>query len=108
MEKKIIKIMPDYHCSPLWLIGTKTVENIPPDELPLSDSLKTKVLNWQKVYDETLNNLDPSKSGFKNAFQEEVFEKDGRHIWEEMLKELKGSYGVKYFSITKQKLLDTL
>lgn len=106
MQKRVIKIMPDYQCSPLWYIGRGTVENVPPDKLPLSDSLKSTILDWQKVYDDTLNFSNPAASGFKTSFEEIIFDKEGLKIWEQMIKELSELYEVKYFSVKDQTLYE--
>ncbi|MEO8117509.1 MAG: hypothetical protein ABI653_07645, partial [Bacteroidota bacterium] len=73
MEKQIIKIMPDYNCFPLWKIDKNIVENISPLELTITESLKELLFNWQKKYDNTLNQFDPITSGFKNQLEEDEF-----------------------------------
>lgn len=104
MERSIIKIMPDYECSPLWLIGKGVVENVSTNELNLSEPLRERISIWQKKYDETLNRHNPSVSGFINKSDEEGFEAEGREIWKQMVNELKGMYDVKYFSLMDNKL----
>lgn len=98
MDKLIIKIMADYECFPLWLISDKKFENISPENLPLTPSLKDRISEWQRQFDLTLNRTDPAQSGFKNAQEEQEFEDEGLAIWQFLQRELIKLYEIKYFS----------
>lgn len=65
MSDEYIKIMPDYQCFPLWLIGKGTVENISQNELPIPDRHKIRVTNWQIKYNSTLNQEIQLNQGLK-------------------------------------------
>ena len=104
---EFIRLMTDYQCFPLWKIGDKTVENISPDELPISKNLKEKLFAWQKKYDETLNMDDPTASGFKTSAEKESFEEDGLIIWKLLLEEIGNFYNIKYYSRRDHILYDS-
>jgi hypothetical protein len=106
MEKRTIKIMPDYQCFPLWEADDKEFGNINPDELKISQELKTMIHDWQVMYDNTLDSGSPNNSGFKNPKDIENFEMEGRAIWTRLISELGEKFMVKYFSIKDQKLYD--
>jgi hypothetical protein len=106
MVKAIIKIMSDYQCFPLWKIDDFGVENVSPNELPITEALKEMLMDWQNKYDSTLNMSNPISSGFKSDIEENNFEEQGLEIWQQMLLELGDSYRVKYFSIKSGVLLD--
>ncbi|TAM94088.1 MAG: hypothetical protein EPN39_18420 [Chitinophagaceae bacterium] len=105
MDKEIIKIMPDYGCFPLWIIGKERVENIDPKQLSISKPLQQLVLDWQKRFDPTLNKDNPLNSGFKSHSEENSFDEDGKVIWQRLIAELGDLYVIKYFSISKNQML---
>jgi hypothetical protein len=107
MNKPVIKIMPDYQCFPLWRIDDTGVENLNPVELPITENLKTMLLDWKKKYDDTLNMSDPISSGFKTDFEENNFEEQGLRIWQQMLAEIENLYQIKYFSAKSGILYDS-
>ena len=99
MQKEIIKIMPDYNCFPIWRMGPNIIENVNPNELPISANLKKRLFNWGEKYDNTLNNFDPVISGFKSAVEEKIFIEEGKIIWKIMLAELGEKYEIEYFNV---------
>lgn len=98
-NSEIIKVMPDYECFPLWKVGVQSVENVSPNDLPISQELKGMIYDWQYKFDTTLDKNDPLNSGFKSDMEMRDFERDGKKIWELLSKELNGRYIVKYYSI---------
>lgn len=48
-----IKLWADYGSYPLW--GVDEIDNIAPDELPLSKETIQRLNSWQDTYDKTLN-----------------------------------------------------
>ncbi len=48
-----IKLMPDYSCYPLW--DRDDGGDIEPWELPLSEAIIKGLLNWQDIYDGTID-----------------------------------------------------
>jgi hypothetical protein len=100
---KRLKLMPDYECFALWDIDG--VENVNPANLPISSDLKERIGRWEDAYDNTLNQDDPTASGFRSSDEEISFDCEGRLIWEELKKELGESYEVRYFSIVENALI---
>lgn len=96
---EIIKLMADYECFPLWRIDVNTVENLNPDDLPISQELKDLIYKWRQEFDATLDRSDPVNSGFKSDIAMQNFERDGQRIWNQLSQELSDSYTIKYFSI---------
>lgn len=85
---RIIKLMPDYGCFPLWEASPDAVGNIDPNTLPLSASLAFELEKWAAQFDATLNLEDPLESGFTSSEQERDFTDAGRQLCIEMQKEL--------------------
>lgn len=100
---KRLKLMPDYECFALWDIDG--VANVDPAKLPISGGLKERIGRWEDAYDNTLNQDDPTASGFRNSDEENSFDREGRSIWEELKKELGESYDVRYFSVVENTLI---
>ena len=100
---KRLKLMPDYECFALWDIDG--VENVDPARLPISGGLKERIGRWEDEYDNTLNQDDPTASGFRSLDEENSFDREGRLIWEELKKELGESYDVRYFSVVENTLI---
>lgn len=94
-----IKLMADYGCDPLWWADDDTVGNIDPIKLPLSQETISRLTEWAKVYNTTLNWADPADSpGFESEADEVAFEKEGISLWKQLQQELALNYQVIYFS----------
>ena len=94
---RAIKLMPDYHCSPLWEPGTDAY-NVPLDTLPLTPKLRAALRAWADAYDRTLNEDDPAASGFANAEEATAFETEGRRLWQALREALGAKFTVSYYS----------
>ena len=103
MKKQVIKIMPDYECSPIWHSGY-LVGNVDPDDLPITEELKTLLDDWQNKFDLTLNLDYPPDSGFKTVREENEFKKQGLKIYEMMTRELGENYEIHYFNVFSRRL----
>ena len=97
--------MSDYHCFPLWAMQEGGYWNVNPEDLPLSDELKSAIHRWAASYDQTLNDDSPPDSGFSSSHDEEAFEVEGIRICQELQRELGGLYEVVYFSSRQSQLL---
>ena len=91
---KMIKLMPDYGCFPLWEASPEATGNINPDTLPLSASLRSALADWAEQYDATLNADDPLQSGFSSAAEEAAFEQTGQSLLAMLQNELGQEYEV--------------
>ncbi len=95
--KKLIKLMADYQCYPLWeydelgLIG-----NLNPESLPISRSLIDRLDNWSSLYDKTLCLDNPVESGFSSYEDELYFKAMGEGLAKELKDELEGKYNIIY------------
>jgi hypothetical protein len=81
--------------------------NIDPSTLPISSDLIIELLKWASAYDATLNQDDPSASGFPTRQDAEDFEREGIRLWRELQTILSPEYQVWYFSEQQQELLQT-
>ena len=104
--KPKIKLMPDYFCFPLWGMDEDNLGDIDPKTLPLSQTTIDKLETWAKIYDMTLNQEDPSLSGFSSQRQKQAFEEEGIELWQQIRQELAKNYEVYYFSIFQQKVVE--
>ncbi len=102
---KVLKLMPDYHCFPVWKAGGE-VGNVDPDDLPLTGDLKAALRAWAAAYDATLNQEYPPDSGFASPAEEEEFEAEGRRLWRELQAQLGPEYQVVYHSQREGRLCE--
>lgn len=91
---RVIKLMADYYCFPLWEASPGEVGNISPDSLPISNNLKKRLADWAAAYDKTLDEEYPPNSGFKSEKEELEFNKEAVSIADELRRELGGVYSV--------------
>ena len=103
-----LKLMSDYHCWSLWEMHEGCYQNINPEELPLSDDLKSSLHRWAVSFDRTLNHDYPPESGFARPEAEEAFESEGLRIWQELQTQLCEAYEVVYYSQHLARVLDKL
>lgn len=103
MSKKL-KLMPDYECYAIWDVDE--VSNISASELPVSTELQARIGRWEQAYNQTLNQDNPSLSGFASKKDEERFEAEGLLIWQDLKFELGGNYKIMYFSIMSNSLIE--
>lgn len=92
---RIIKLMADYQCFPLWEASPGRVGNIDPKDLHISHELKAQLQAWAQFYDETLNMDDPTCSGFKSDADEIEFKRIGNELGERLRTELGVDFNVK-------------
>ena len=91
---KKIKLMADYGCFPLWSVGVNDVGDINPDELPLSQELKSRLINWAHTFDQTLNQSYPPDSGFRSETEEIEFNQQALQLAKQLREELGSEYEV--------------
>jgi len=97
--RKLLKLMADYHCYPLWDYDSQGyVMNIDPENLPISMDLKKKLNFWADTYDNTLCIDDPIKSGFQSNYEEKKFREIGIVLAQKLSEELGVEYEVIYES----------
>lgn len=89
-----IKLMPDYHCYPLWGMDDDNWGNIRPSALPISKALAEDLMQWAAEYDATLNGDDPLNSSFSSAQEEWRFKDQGEKLLDRLRLELGNNYTV--------------
>jgi hypothetical protein len=93
-----IKLMADYICYPLWLIGDPDYSgDIDPRSLPLPKATILRLDHWAAVFDDILVWDDPASSGFKTKEEEEAWDQEGVLLWQELQQELGPAYQVDFF-----------
>lgn len=91
---RVIKLMADYGCWPLWEASPGIFGDIDPATLPISDELKAQLRDWAEAYDRTLNQDDPRRSGFPSAADEAAFRRTGALLADRLRAELGPGYSV--------------
>jgi len=91
---RVIKLMADYQCFPLWKASPGAVGNINPQNLPISSSLKQRLMTWAAKFDATLNMNDPAKSGFESEQASSEFRQEGEILAQCLQEELGVAYVV--------------
>ncbi|MBB3290986.1 MULTISPECIES: hypothetical protein [unclassified Rhizobium] len=94
---RTIKVMADYQCFPLWEASPGAVGNIDPKDLPISFSLRQRLMAWAKTFDATLNIDDPLSSGFGSERERIEFREEGATLAQQLQEEL----GARYIVIAK-------
>jgi hypothetical protein len=89
-----IKLWADYGSYPLW--GVDEIDNIAPEELPLTQETIQRLNAWQDTYDQTLNQEYPPLSNFPNQQAEMDFQQEGISLWKQLRLELAPDYEVFY------------
>ena len=100
---RLLKLMADYQCYPLWGASPGEVGDIDPNSLPLSISLRDQLMDWADVYDKTLNWEDPATSGFASVDAADEFKAQGMRLVDRLREELGPEFGVeaKVFAFAK-------
>ena len=88
-----LKLSPEYGCSPLWnSLDGKIYSNLDIDSSPFDEVLKSRLFDWAKNFETTLNQDYPPDSGFKTIVDEQAFETNGATIWKDILKHYSNLY----------------
>ncbi|MFB9236576.1 hypothetical protein ACFFWC_13615 [Plantactinospora siamensis] len=90
-------MMADYGCFPLWLRRPASSENTDPTSLPISTGLVDGLMAWAQRYDATLDEDDPTASGFPDARSELEFREEGLRLARQLAAELGPRYLVEYY-----------
>lgn len=91
---KIIKLMADYQCYPLWDVTPGHYGDLNPETLPISTALQKSLMDWARVYDSTLNIDDPVSSGFASNDELQTFKEQGLQLADQMREELGSNFAV--------------
>lgn len=89
-----IKLWADYGSYPIW--GVDEIDNIDPEELPLSQETIDRLNAWQDAYDQTLNQDYPPLSDFPTPQAKQKFEQEAIKLWQKLRVELAPDYEVFY------------
>lgn len=98
-QTKVLRLSPDYFCSPLWDDDYNDPNNNPeitPETLGLSDGLCATLWAWAEIFDSTLNMDSPIDSGFKVPEDEERFFQRGMELAKLIVSELGSGASVRY------------
>lgn len=93
-----LSVMAEYGAESLWLrpAAGGHRENVPPDALPISVSLREQIVAWTKTYQATLNWNDPGSSRFSSESSKRAFVLEGAAIARALQVELGPEYDVHY------------
>lgn len=91
---KAIKLMANYECHPLWHASNDQFGDIAPEDLPLSEGLKSRLHEWARLYDETQDKDSPLNSGFKSEELEAEFKAKGHRLATQLQNELGSDFVV--------------
>lgn len=96
MKKPAIKLMPDYHCWPLWHHGGDQIGNIDPREIGISSGLADDLERWADVYESHLNWSDPASTKWTKE-EEAQFDLEGRQLCRRLAAEAGDRFSFFYF-----------
>lgn len=96
MKARIVRVLADYGCYPLWL--PDEYDNIPPDDprLGLSPDLVKGLNEWAAEYDSILHWDDPASSTFPSEEAENAFAETGETLARRLAQELGPGWRVRY------------
>ena len=92
VKARSLKLMADYDCSPLWEQTETGMDNIDPENLPISQGLRDALNAWAHRYNNTLDRNDPCRSGFPIPEAEAAFNADGQALLDRLKEELGQEY----------------
>ena len=91
---RTIKLMADYDCWPLWEADPGRAGDIDPNGLPISRSLKDRLVRWASEFDATLDRDDPQQSGFATLDERATFSTEGVALGKALQAELGETFRV--------------
>lgn len=83
-----LRLSPEIQCHPTWLEKDGGVENVAPEELPVSPDLVAALDEWRDRWDATYDMADPMSSGFPSDAEEQKFRQDGENLTTRLRSEL--------------------
>lgn len=86
--------MPEYECFPLWGYVNDELNNIDPDDLKISQNLKSDLNNWASKYESTYVEDNPIDSGFLSESEEKIFLEEGCVLRDRLQRELGCNYDI--------------
>lgn len=90
-----LRFFPDFFCYSLWRVyDDGSVDNISPDDIPISYKLKLDIALWEKEYDSIFNADYPVESKFNSKQEEYEFFKKGYELYYRLLRELPKEYNI--------------
>lgn len=94
---KVLSLRADFHGLPLAIVhGPGSTEYILAATLPISDSLKEKIKNWDEKFQSTLAAYPPD-SKFSNIEEEESHYQEGLSIAKELSQYFVGQFKIQYY-----------
>jgi hypothetical protein len=100
MMPRLLKLMPDYQCNPLWEYEESPgglYTNPDPAELPLSEATIRDLRAWAAWFDTFINLDDPYDSREVLPEESAAFDQAGRRLWAMLCRELGPGWVVSYF-----------
>jgi hypothetical protein len=91
----VIKLMPDYHTSPLWIVEPES-DNLELDEVPITSALRRDLDAWADEFDTRLNFDDPAASRDISEEESLGFERRRVDLWRRLRAELPPDYVIHY------------
>lgn len=85
---RYIKLMPDYQCFPLWDMTPGEYGDLDPKMLPITELLKSQIMDWARVCDGALDMEDSANSGFTTTGAKDAFELEGMRLADQRREEL--------------------
>ncbi|MFI9719712.1 hypothetical protein ACIHFE_08655 [Streptomyces sp. NPDC052396] len=101
-EPRLIRVMADYDCHPLWVPDFPEY-NVSPDDprLSLSPELAQRLDRWALEYDGILVRDDPASSAFPSEEAERAFIATGKALARQLARERGPAWRVTYFDETR-------
>ncbi len=96
MEKPILKLSAECQCWPLWLQhGPDAIfENIDPETLPLSPTVKQALTQWADVFDKQYSLDDPYDALNGIPLEWQTFKQEGVRIYQMRCDEIGDRYTI--------------
>lgn len=83
-----LRLSAEIECHPTWLESDDGIENVAPEELPVSADLVAALDDWRERWDATYDMDDPGNSGFPSDAEEQRFREDGEKLAARLRSEL--------------------
>lgn len=89
-----IRFVFDYNCYPIWEELDDGLDNIEPNELPISQELKQSIYALDSKYQDTYISSDPARSDFKTKEEERFFIEERLALFERLKAELPNNFKI--------------
>lgn len=89
-----LRLAAEVECHPTWVGAADVLENVAPEELPISPALAAALNEWGERWDAIYDMDDPASASFSSDAEEQRFMRDGEKLAVRLRSELGAGWTV--------------